>query len=496
MFKKITILSSILLMLTVGLTMPTLMAQDDGHVSYWPTDGWRSSTPEEQGMDSDALADLMEDFAEDDGALDSLLVVRNGYVVLDAYIHPFEQGRRHELYSVTKSITSTVIGAAIQQGYIESVDQTVVELLGDLVPDGVDEEHAALTLEHMLMMGSGIDCPGDEGNQPTRGTSVHMEGDRYEDLLLEPIVAAPAERFQYCNPVSNLLSVIVTQTTGQNANAFATQHVFEPLGIRNPLWSSDSRGNSVGAAQLQMTPYDMAKIGYLYLNDGQWDGEQIIPADYVRAATSGHIYALGFVDYGYQWWVIDENVAVAWGYGGQHIIINRDLNIIIVTTATNALDFIPYYHNLMNRVFAALTEDTTENPESVERLDAVVSTLANPITINDDLLVSLDGQTFDLPDNDFMWESIRISTTVDPDVLLISINHSADVPMGMTSTGEIVNAADADWLPGNSDLMLSGEWTTADTLHISAQPFLPPGALHAWLTFNNDGVAEILTFGG
>ena len=124
-----------------------------------------------------------------------------------------------------------------------------------------------------------------------------------------------------------------------------------------------------------------------------------------------------------------------------------------------------------------------------------VATLANPPAADDNLLATIDGQTYDLPQSDLGWETVRFSTTDDQTVLLMSVNDSADVAIGMTSTGQMVNAAEAEWLPGNGDLMLSGDWSAPDTLHITAQPFLPPGGFQVWLTFDSEGVVDVRTFG-
>ncbi|HII80645.1 MAG TPA: beta-lactamase family protein, partial [Methanosarcina sp.] len=139
--------------------------------AYWPTGGWRTSTPEQQGMDSEKLAELLDYVQENDINIHSLLVIRNGYVVTDAYFYPFSNGSVHDVASVTKSVTGTLIGIAISEEYIAGVDQPVLEFFPNRTVANVDANKKAMTLEDLLTMRSGFECV----NEPYEVTLEQME---------------------------------------------------------------------------------------------------------------------------------------------------------------------------------------------------------------------------------------------------------------------------------------------------------------------------------
>ena len=126
----------------------------------FPTKEWQVSTPEEQGMQSQMLADMLEVIEKNSYNVDSVLIIRNGYIVLDAYFYPFSKGLRHPIHSCTKSIISALIGIAIEKGHIKSVDQPVKDFFPDKTIANMDDDKKSMTLEHLLMMASGLDCKG------------------------------------------------------------------------------------------------------------------------------------------------------------------------------------------------------------------------------------------------------------------------------------------------------------------------------------------------
>jgi len=159
-----------------------------------------------------------------------------------------------------------------------------------------------MTLEHVLTMATGLKCQ-DSYLYRWRGLrQVERSEDWVQFMLDLPMAEEPGTRFEYCNGASFLLSAIIQETTGMSALEFANEHLFGPLGIIDVTWSSNPQGITIGYSGLRMTPHDMAKIGYLYLNEGQWDGEQVVPAKWVKASTREHISATLEDGYGYQWW--------------------------------------------------------------------------------------------------------------------------------------------------------------------------------------------------
>jgi len=270
-------------------------------------------------MDSEMLADMLKTIEEQDYDVDSVMVVRHGYMVVDAAIYPFKPGSRHIVYSCTKSVISALVGIAIDEGYIEGVDQLVLDLFPERTVTNLNADKQAMTLEDVLTMSTGLECR-DSYLYRWRGLRQMQQSDDWVQFMLDlPMAEEPGTRFEYCNGASFLLSAIVQETTGMNALAFANEHLFGPLGIIDVQWLSNPQGITIGWSDLYLTPHDMAKIGYLYLNVDLWEGEQVVSAEWVEASTREHIPAKTLQDgYGYQWWVDDSGIYMALGYSEQH----------------------------------------------------------------------------------------------------------------------------------------------------------------------------------
>ena len=297
---------------------------------YWPTQAWRTSTPEEQGMDSARLAQMLDSIRQEHLSLHSLLIIRNGYIVSETYFEPFRQESRHELYSCTKSFISTLIGIAIDQGYIDGTDQRVVDFFPEFTFANLDSQKESMTLEDLLTMRSGLDWQ--EGDPIYQ--EMYRSADWVKFVLDTPMAQQPGSFFNYCSGCSHVLSAILQQSAGMNGRAYADKNLFTPLGISNLRWDTDGSGIPIGGWGLQMTSRDMAKLGYLYLQGGKWDGQQILSAGWVKAATQKHTGTDGELGYGYQWWTYPTQGAyTALGRYGQTIFVVPEMSLIVVTTA-------------------------------------------------------------------------------------------------------------------------------------------------------------------
>ena len=355
--------------------------------TYWPTEGWRTSTPEEQGIDSEMLAEMFETIREQGHNFDSVTVVRNGYVVADAIVYPFKPDSRHIIHSCTKSIVSALIGIAIEDGYIESVDQPILDIFSDRTAANLDAQKEAVTLEHLLIMASGLECR-DSYLYRWRGMNeMQRSGDWVQYMLDLPMAEPPGSRFEYCNGGSFLLSAIIQETTGMSADDFAQEHLFGPLGISDVMWPMNPHGITIGWGEMRMRPHDMAKIGYLYLNEGRWDGEQIVPADWVAASTRKHIDATLQDGYGYQWWVTGNadnqrpGVYMALGYAGQFIFVAPEKDLVVaITSELEDRDFYTPQRLLDDYIIPAIESSAPlpANPDGVTALEASIEALANP----------------------------------------------------------------------------------------------------------------------
>lgn len=382
---------------------------------YWPTDGWRSSPPEAQGMDSGQLADMLEHIQQEGYRVHSIQIIRNGYLVLDSYIYPFNSEALHLIHSATKSFTSALVGIAMGEGFIESVDQTVLSFLPDQTIDNIDARKEAMTVEDLLTMTSGLYCRDSALYGWTGLREMQASADWVGHSLSLPMEHEPGSHFEYCNGVSHTLSAIVQQTTGMTTLEFARQYLFDPLGINDLVWLTDPQGIAIGNSNLLLHPLDMAKFGYLFLHGGQWDGQQIVPAEWVAESTQAHVFtnfpAKPTANYGYQWWVDKQGRFYdAAGYGGQEIFVLPDLNMVVVLTSGG------YYTPedfLEDFIIPAVRSDDPlpDNAPANARLTALVESLAQPPDPTSsarfpDTEQTISGQTFTLTTDELLgWQS-------------------------------------------------------------------------------------------
>ena len=322
--------------LTCGFYTASLFASPD----YWPTNGWRSSPPEDQGMDSGKLIQMLEKVRDEKYFLDSITIIRNGYLVTDAYIYPYKKHTRHSIYSVTKSFTSALVGIALDKGYIKSVRQPLLEFFPEKTIANLDEQKKEITLENILTMSSGLDTQDSWVYQRRGIYKMQMSGDWAQYVLDLPMARKPGEHFDYSNGGSYLLSAILQKTTGMSPLEFAKIHLFGPLGITDVYWPISPQGINTGHDGMKLVPIDMAKLGLLYLNNGRWEDKQIVSKAWVEDSTRTHIHALdtGIDGYGYQWWVPSANgnspeYYMALGHLGQFIFVVPQKNLVVVFTS-------------------------------------------------------------------------------------------------------------------------------------------------------------------
>ena len=308
--------------------------------AYWPTDGWRTATPEAVGIDPELLDGMIEHVVGNGIGADSILIIRHGYIASDAYFPPFDEGQRHIVYSCTKSVVSTLMGIALDEGYLESLDQRVLDLFPNRTVENLDAWKGEMTLRDLLTMTAGFDARDSYLYNWEGLELMHEAEDAIQYVLDLPMAEEPGTRFEYTNGVSHLLSCIITETTNMTALEFARERLFSPLGITDVEWRTDPKGNNWGYSGLYLTPHDMAKIGYLFLKGGEWDGEQIVSYEWVEEATSVHFHAGTLLDdYGFQWWVSPRGYYSAIGYMGQFIHVVPDLDLVVVTTGHVEEDF-------------------------------------------------------------------------------------------------------------------------------------------------------------
>lgn len=311
-------------------------------VDYTPLsgDGWEVSTPEMEGLDPNLIAELYLN-AADVETIKALLVVKNGKLIAEDYFHGGSVNNADRVQSVTKSYTSALVGLALEQGCLSSLDQKMMEFFPELVDRIRDPRKNQITIRQMLQMRAGY--PWEESS--TELFELLYHGFRPANLVDVPLARDPGSDFDYSNLTSHLVGVVAARACGTDLKSFAQEHLFEPLGVELADWIADWEGNYNGHADMYLNARDMAKFGLLYLNDGEYEGQQIIPADWVN--DSLQIYSEDAWDhrvgknwrdngYGYQWWSIragDHRYNLAWGHGGQQIAVLDDLDLVVVVKA-------------------------------------------------------------------------------------------------------------------------------------------------------------------
>lgn len=375
--------------------------------AYWPTEEWQTSTPEEQGIDSVKLAETLQTLHKRNYAIDSLLIIRNGHVILDAYFYPYDGSFPHDLASVTKSFTTTLIAIAASQGRID-LDRPVISYFPDRQIDNLDERKQRLTVRELAGMVNGMESGCLRGDESTLN-AMRSQADWVQAALDRPMKQEPGERFCYDSPGMHLLSAILQETTGMTELEFARQNLFEPLGIRDLVWESDPQGYTDGWGNLHLKPRDAAKLGYLWLHQGMWDGKQIVPADWVAEAVTPRIKTGEGDSYGYGWWVSKNNYS-AIGRRGQHVTVYPALNTIVVTTASDL------EYTALERMLADAFRDPEKqlpaNPEGMARLNTQLAEISQgpglePLTSLPEVAETISGKTYLCEVNDAGVASLR-----------------------------------------------------------------------------------------
>jgi len=327
----------------------------------WPTSEWSKTTPEEQGMNSAYLDSMIEFYATNEIQIDSLLVIRNGWVVFEEYPSTFGPNDTHHLFSCTKSIISTLIGIALRLGYLESINTSVLDYFPEREFTNPSEKKDKITIQNLLEMTSGLDWNEEQHGNVINDYNkmVHSE-DWVKYVLDKPMAAEPGSIFLYNSGASHILSAIIQERTHNTTLEFAVAYLFQYLGITEFEWIQDPQGVYSGASGLKMKPLDMAKIGYLYIKDGLWDGVQLIPQDWVGMTTTSQVHVDETLGYSYQWWVLSELgafYALGWGY--QSIIVVPKYDLVVVVTAVTIDPTVQVEYILRKWIFPSLGLNST-----------------------------------------------------------------------------------------------------------------------------------------
>ncbi len=323
-------------------------------------DGWKTINLQSLRVDTTKIYKLFNQLYRKENKLHSILLVKNGKIVIEEYFKNHSVNRRHDLRSTTKSIRSILLGIAIDKGFIDSIDDPISKYLISPVPiKNIDERKDKITIKHLLTMSAGFDCNDWDKKSKGQEDRVHKTKNWLQYTLNLPMVNEPGVVSNYCSMGTVLIAEIISQASGMAIDEFAKQHLFNPLNISNVKWDHTSNKKVIASAKrLYMTSRDMAKIGQLILDHGKWNEKQIVSKKWIEESTTPKT-KITEIDYGYLWWNIPfkykEQIIVskaATGNGGQYIIIFPELNIVAIFTggAYNSEEqMLPFV--IMNEIF-------------------------------------------------------------------------------------------------------------------------------------------------
>ena len=292
-----------------------------------------AAAPETAGFSSARLAEVLQRVAEAKVPIHSLLLARCDRTILDAAFYPYEQSTLHDMASVTKSVMTSLVAIAAAEGRLE-LDAPMLSFFPGRRVANLDARKERVTVRQLTQNLSGLACIG----YPEEVTLGQMEAsaDFVQFALDLPMAAEPGSRFDYCSPGMHLLSAILQQATGQTALAYGREKLFGPLGITGLAWDDDPQGVTRGWGDLHLTPHDMEKLGTMWLHGGRWDGEQIVPEQWLHEATTKAVRSDRYENYGAGFWIGPEGEPIPYfqasGRGGQRIVVAPMLQLLVVTT--------------------------------------------------------------------------------------------------------------------------------------------------------------------
>lgn len=306
-----------------------------------PGDEWTVSSPEDEGMDAAALEGAREYAFADGMNTQGVVVVRHGKIVAEWYAEGADQDSWTASWSMAKSFTSALIGIAIEEGKIPGVDEPMTTWF----PEWTGSPREDITLENVLQMSSGLDWDeGYVGADPAESEIIQMvtgESNQLSFAASRPTEADAGSVFNYSSGDTMLLSGVIEQATGMPVHEYAQEKLFEPLGMEKADWWQDADGHTLTYCCLDTTSRGFARFGLLYLNEGLWDGEQVVPEEWVADSVAPADAAEGGY-YGYQWWLgidgLDEEVFSANGHDGQFIYALPEHDLLVVRNGTYVKD--------------------------------------------------------------------------------------------------------------------------------------------------------------
>ena len=312
-------------------------------------DEWETSSLSKEGVDHENLNQLMVDILNGKyKGIHSIVIVRNEKLIFEEYFYGNHRNSLHVMASATKSVTSILVGIAIDNKMISNVNRKIYELLPQYKGTKWIDKKYEITLEHLLTMTAGVDWLASTSGIPLSDPRndlawLYRSYDPIKYTLEKELIQQPGSRYNYSTGLSTVLGEILKDASGLNPDDFAAKYLLYPLGIQNHKWKVYPNGTIDTGGGLYLRSRDMAKIGYMMLKKGRWKGNQIVSEEWVNESTKAHVQQIGKVtnasEYGYQWHhgerkIRNQNIEAffAQGMGGQFIFVIPALDLVVVFT--------------------------------------------------------------------------------------------------------------------------------------------------------------------
>ncbi|MCB0115320.1 MAG: serine hydrolase [Caldilineaceae bacterium] len=380
------------------------------------------STPEAQGVPSAAILDFVQAVDQTIEHLHSFMLLRHGAVIGEGWWSPYAPELPHMLFSLSKSFTSTAVGLAVDEGLL-SVEDKVISFFPDDLPAEVNEHMAAMTVHHLLSMNTGH-------SEDTTGALWQREdGNWVAAFLAQPVTHEPGTHFLYNTGATYMLSAIVQKLTGQTLTEYLTPRLFEPLGIENPFWESCPRGINTGGFGLNVTTEDIARFGQMYLQQGEWQGRQLVPSAWIAEATkfqsdnSGDGNPDWTQGYGYQFWRCRHNAYRGDGAFGQYCIVMPEQDAVLAITS-GVGDMQAVLDLVWKHLLPALSGDPAPADEATHQtLVDKLTSLSLPVQAGDassPLADQVSGKVYRIEDNEAKISTLSLAFGVDETIFHLS----------------------------------------------------------------------------
>ena len=441
------------------LALGASLAYGAPDTGYFPSREWRVASPESQGLDSRLLASVIDQVVEKQLGVHSLLVIRHGYVVLDAYFYPNDATSPHDLASVTKTITSVLTGVAVGRGLL-TLDQPLLSLFPKEAPPKPDDRTRKITVGDLLRMESGLDCGYTPGEQELE--QMKRSADWVRFALALPMRFDPGTHSSYCSPGYHLLGAAIGAAAAMSEVDFGRKYLFEPLGIQKVVWADDPQGRNHGWGDSHFLPPDLARIGYLYLHGGNWNGQQIVPASWVTMSTtppSGQRGGPGGL--GYEWGASNGANGPQFGgtgRGGQTLIVWPDLDMIVVSMAGgNAGQLAPMLRQAVKSNQALPVNDEAYAQLKDKVLAAAKAPPAGAASPIPPMAATISGAIYEFPVNPSRLDSLSLtfSKAGDARVDVTYYGQPLHFPVGLDGVYRLSRNGPFDLVAG-----AKGKWTS------------------------------------